>query len=78
MKYSAISSYRKAIRVIQSSSNQDHIKASRNYINNFFKHYSTPSRSNFGPFKTFYIDEWIGNMYSRLLEKLEEKEKSLN
>lgn len=77
MKYYALSTYRKAIKVIESSTNQAHIKSSRNYINNFFKTFSTPSRPNFGPFKTFYVDEWIGNMYSRLLEKLEEKEKSL-
>ena len=77
MKYYALSTYRKAIKVIESSTNQAHIKASYRYINNFFNHYSTPSRPNFGPFKTFYIEEWIGNMYSRLLEKLEEKEKSL-
>jgi len=31
----------------------------------------------YGPFKTFYVEDWVGNMYSRLLEKLEEKEKSL-
>ena len=77
MSYSSISTYRKAIKVIESSTNQAHIKASRNYINNFFKSFSTPSRKNYGPFKTFFIDDWVGNMYSRLLVKLEEKEKSL-
>jgi hypothetical protein len=39
--------------------------------------YSTPSRDLFGPYKTFYIEDWVGEMYSRLLLKLEEKEKSL-
>lgn len=77
MKYSAISTYRKSIKVIESSTNQDHLSASRNYINNFFKLYSTPSRYMYGPFKTFNIDDFIGEMYSRLLVKLEEKEKSL-
>lgn len=74
---SAISTYRKAIKVIESSTNQDHVIASRNYINNFFKLYSTPSREMFGPFKTLYVDDFIGEMYSRLLIKLEKKEKSL-
>lgn len=77
MKYPALSSFRKSIKVIESSTNQAHLNASRNYINNFFKTYSTPSRKMYGPFKTFYVEGWIGNMYSRLLEKLEEKEKSL-
>lgn len=74
---SAISTYRKSIKVIESSTNQDHINASRNFINNFFKLYSTPSRQMFGPFKALYIDDFVGEMYSRLLIKLEEKEKSL-
>lgn len=77
MTASALSSYRKSIKVIKSCTNQDHINFSRNYINNFFKLYSTPSRLNFGPFKTFYIEDWVGKMYSKLLTKLEEKEKSL-
>ena len=77
MKYYALSTYRKAIKVIESSTNQAHIKASHNYINNFFKTFSTPSRKNSGPFKTFFIDDWVGEMYSRLLVKLEEKKKSL-
>lgn len=77
MTYSALSSFRKSIKVIESSTNQYHIKHARNYINNFFKMYSTPSRYMYGPFKTFDIDDWIGEMYSRLLVKLEEKEKSL-
>ena len=77
MRISSISSYRKSIKVIESSTNQFHLKASRNYINNFFKLYSTPSRTLFGPFKSFFVEDWIGNMYSRLLLKLEEKEKDL-
>jgi len=74
---SAISIYRKSIKVIESSTNQDHLNASRNYINNFFKLYSTPSRQMFGPFKTLYIEDFVGEMYSRLLIKLEKKEKDL-
>lgn len=78
MTYSAISSYRKSIKVIESCTNQEHIKFTRNYINNFFNHYSSFSRKNYGPFKTYYIEDWIGNMYNRLLVKLEEKKITLN
>lgn len=74
---SALSTYRKSIKVIDSCTNQVHIKYSKTYINNFFKLYSTPSRKNSGPFKTFFIDDWVGEMYNRLLIKLEEKKKSL-
>lgn len=77
MSISALSSYRKAIKVVSSCANQVHIKHARNYINLFFKTYSTPSRQNYGPFKSYWVDEWVGEMYSRLLIKLEEKEKSL-
>ena len=77
MRISSISSYRKSIKIIESSTNQDHINASRNYINNFFKLYSTPSRLMYGPFKTFFVKDWIGEMYNRLLIKLNKKEKDL-
>ena len=77
MKYTALSSFRKGIKVIESINHIDHIKPTKNFINNFFKTYSTPSRKTFGPFKTFWIEDWVGEMYSRLLIKLEEKEKSL-
>ena len=31
----------------------------------------------YGPFKTYNVDDFIGEMYSRLLVMLEKKEKSL-
>lgn len=71
-----LSTYKKAIKVIDSINHFDHLKPTRNYINNFFKMYSTPSRSMYGPYKTFFVEDWVGEMYSRLLIKLEEKEKS--
>ncbi len=77
MIYKTLPIYRKSIRVIESINHIDHIKPTKRYLNNFFKMYSTPSRDLFGPYKTFYIEDWVGEMYSRLLIKLEEKEKSL-
>lgn len=77
MKQSAISSFRKALKVVESCENQTHLSHTHTYINNFFKTYSTPSRKNYGPLKTFYIEDWVGEMYNRLLVKLEEKKKSL-
>jgi hypothetical protein len=31
----------------------------------------------YGPFKTFFVKDWIGEMYNRLLIKLNKKEKDL-
>ena len=77
MIYKTLPIYRKSIRVIESINHIDHIKPTKRYLNNFFKMYSTPSRDLFGPYKTFYKEDWVGEMYSRLLITLEEKEKSL-
>ena len=30
-----------------------------------------------GPFKTYYLEDFVAEMYKRMLVKLEEKEKSL-
>ena len=72
-----LSTFKKALLVIESCTSIDHINPSKQYINNFFKLYSTPSRKMFGPFETVYVEPFVGEMYSRLLKKLEEKEKSL-
>lgn len=72
-----ISTYKKVIKVIDSINHIDHIKPTRNYINNFFKSYSNPSKKMFGPFKTYYIDDFVAEMYNRMLDKLKEKEKSI-
>mgnify|MGYP003637955301 FL=1 len=77
MKNYLISSYRKAIKVIQSSLNQDHIEASRNYINNFFVNYSTNSKSKYSFLKVREVDNMVAQMYGRLYNMLEKKEKDL-
>jgi len=77
MKPYLLSSYRKAYQVIQSSLNQDHIESSRNYINNFFKLYSIPSKKTNEIVEVRDADKMVAQMYGRLYSLLEEKEKSL-
>ena len=72
-----LSTYKKVIKVIDSINHIDHIKPTKNYINNFFKSYSKPSKKMWGPFKTYYLEDFVAEMYKRMLVKLEEKEKSL-
>tara|TARA_S200002703_G_scaffold86008_1_gene74152 strand:+ start:499 stop:744 length:246 start_codon:yes stop_codon:yes gene_type:complete len=77
MKPYLLSSYRKAYQVIQSSLNQDHIESSRNYINNFFKLYSTPSIKSNELVEVRDADKMVAQMYGRLYRILNKKEKNL-
>jgi len=77
MKSYLLSSYRKAYQVIQSSLNQDHIESSRNYINNFFKLYSTPSKKTNELVEVRDADKMVAQMYGRLYRILNKKEKDL-
>jgi hypothetical protein len=77
MKPYLLSSYRKAYQVIQSSLNQYHIESSRNYINNFFKLYSTPDKISNKFVEVRNVDNMAAQMYGRLYSLLEKKEKSL-
>jgi hypothetical protein len=77
MKSYLLSSYRKAYQVIQSSVNQDHIESSRNYINNFFKLYSTPSKKTNELVEVRDADKMVAQMYGRLYRILNKKEKDL-
>ena len=69
--------FNKAKAVINSSENEDHIKGAANYINNFFIFFSTPTRKKFGPFKTFYADDFVVDKYLKLKKLLKKKKKSL-
>ena len=75
MKTFLYTSFKKALSVIESSKNPIHLKAAKTYANLFFKNFSTPSRSNYGPFKTFYADDYVAGLYDTLISKIEEKEK---
>ena len=76
MNSDIFSSFRKSKKVIQSSLNQAHIEASRNYINNFFTNFSSPLSSP-SYFKLYEAGDLVGKMYESLYSMLEEKEKSL-
>ena len=67
-------SYRKALKVIDTCTTLDHIEGARRYINNFFKTYSELSNFRFGPFETYEANTLLVRMYTRLYEKLDEKQ----
>lgn len=68
-------SYKKALKVIDSCENEYHIKAARNYCNNFFKVYATEAEISHGT-QLFSVDSLYASAYERLLRKLHTK--SLN
>mgnify|MGYP001042041113 CR=1 FL=1 len=76
MSLDIFSAFRKSKKVIQSSLNQAHIEASRNYINNFFTTFSSPLPSS-SHFKLYEAGDLVGKMYESLYSMLEKKEKSL-
>ena len=66
--------YRKAVKVIDSCENLEQIESTRRYINNFFKVYSTESRSDWGNFQVRVADDLLVKKYSKLYEKLDDKQ----
>ena len=66
--------YRKAVKVIDSCENLVQIESARRYINNFFKVYSTESRSDWGYFQVRVADDLLVKKYSKLYEKLDDKQ----
>jgi len=66
--------YRKAVKVIDSCENLEQIESARRYINNFFKVYSTESRSAWGNFQVRVADDLLIKKYSKLYEKLDDKQ----
>ena len=66
--------YRKAVKVIDSCENLEQIESARRYINNFFKVYSTQSKSDWGNFQVRVADDLLVKKYSKLYEKLDEKQ----
>ena len=66
--------YRKAVKVIDSCENLEQIEAARRYINNFFKVYSTESRSDWGNFQVRVADDLLVKKYNKLYEKLDDKQ----
>jgi len=78
MKPNIFTSYNKALSVIESSENSIHLIAAKKFSNNFLKTFSTPSRRNFGPFKTIETNSHVSAMYKTLLKEIKEKEKKFS
>lgn len=72
----AFASYRKALRVIDSCTNEYHLKGARNYVNNFFASESLFVGVNKYRLREYVTDTLVAEMYNRLLVKLTEKEAS--
>ncbi len=67
--------YDKADKVIDSCTNCLHLDGARNYINNFFSSLGTVEH--FAP-RVITASNEVTNYYSRLIDKLEKKEKEFN
>jgi len=72
----AFASYKKALRVIDSCTNEYHLQGARNYVNNFFASESLFVGVNKYNLREYITDDIIAEMYNRLLTKLTEKEAS--
>ena len=73
MNKKVITAYKKAEKVISSSKGPEHFKASRNYINNFFRSFCIGEKTLFG-LRTYDVDPYIGALYENLLEQIRVKE----
>jgi len=72
----AFASYKKALRVIDSCTNEYHLQGARNYVNNFFASESLFVGVNKYNLREYITDDIIAEMYNRLLTKLTDKEAS--
>lgn len=66
--------YKKALKVIDSSETIYHLKGARKYVNLFFESNSKFVGKNKYNFREFVTDRLVEEMYSRLLMKLISKE----
>lgn len=71
-------SYKKALKVIDSCVNEYHLQGARRYINLFFESQSQFVGKNKYNFREYVTEEYVGDMYLRLAQRLSEKEVSLN
>lgn len=77
MRYYMKYNYKRALKVIDSCETLVHLRGARNYVNNFFKYYSSQTGEKVGPFSIVEVDKVVATTYSRLLTALEIKEKSI-
>ena len=64
-------SYRKALKVIDSCENEVQLEGAKKYINNFFLFFATQKDTDMG--KLFKVPETVSSAYQRLLIKHAEK-----
>ena len=64
-------SYKKALKVIDSCENEVQLEGAKKYINNFFLFFATQKNTNMG--KLFKVPETVSSAYQRLLIKHAEK-----
>lgn len=60
-----LTSYNKAIKVIESCTNEFHILGAQNYINNFFTTYSVEKK------RTYFINQQSASFYEELRRQLD-------
>lgn len=74
-----ISSYKKAIKVIESCRDLDQLKGANNYINNFLFHFSRESEGEgLGRLTVIESDGFISTAYQRLRFKYIERKEMLS
>lgn len=69
-------SYKKALKVIDSCKNEYHIEGAKKYCNNFFKVHAKEAEISYGT-QLFSVDSVYASAYERLLRKLHTKSKTL-
>lgn len=63
--------YKKALKVIDSCENEVQLEGAKKYINNFFLFFATQKNTSMG--KLFKVPETVSSAYQRLLIKHAEK-----
>lgn len=63
--------YKKALKVIDSCENEVQLEGAKKYINNFFLFFATQKKTSMG--KLFKVPETVSSAYQRLLIKHAEK-----
>ena len=67
------SAYDKAVKVIQSCENLDHLLGAKKYVNNFFVAFSIPYRGR----KIVVSTDGVRTMYTNLLKLINQKQEQL-
>ena len=69
-------SFKKALKVIDSCENEYHLEAAKRYCNNFFKVHATMAEVSYST-QLFSVDSIYASAYERLLRKLHTKSMNL-